>query len=151
MGASCPDASGAARALRHTRWCWSQLGDLSLNVTSGSRDWAEHYSNEGAIFVRMGNLSRNSYRLRLDKIQRVAPPLKAEGERTRLESGDLLISITCVCWAGVIRVPGIVDRELRFAWITLLLAIVKGVAANHQGIEHATRMHDPTASPARSQ
>ena len=66
-----------------TGWAWSSLGELSLFVTSGSRDWAEHYSNEGAIFVRMGNLSRNSYRMRLDKIQRVKPPEDTEGARTR--------------------------------------------------------------------
>lgn len=54
-------------------WQWARLGDLSELITSGSRDWAQHYSNEGAIFVRMGNLSRGSYELRLNSIQRVSP------------------------------------------------------------------------------
>jgi type I restriction enzyme S subunit len=75
-------------------WVWVCLGDLSQIVTSGSRDWAKHYSKDGAIFVRMGNLSKDHYRLRLDHIQRVRPPAGGEGTRTRLEAGDILISIT---------------------------------------------------------
>src|SRR5882757_5949773 len=39
-------------------WSWTRLGNLSRLVTSGSRDWARFYANDGAIFVRMGNLSR---------------------------------------------------------------------------------------------
>ncbi len=46
-------------------WIWTRLGELASLVTSGSRDWAKYYSREGAIFVRMGNLSRDSYQLRL--------------------------------------------------------------------------------------
>lgn len=44
--------------------------------------------------MRMGNLSNNSFRLRLDKIQRVSLPDNAEGKRTSLQPGDLLFSIT---------------------------------------------------------
>jgi type I restriction enzyme S subunit len=74
-------------------WRWCELGDLATLVTSGSRDWASYYSDSGAIFVRMGNLSRNSYQLRLRNIQHVKPPQKTEGDRTKLMAGDLLISI----------------------------------------------------------
>ena len=65
-------------------WVWTRLVNLSQFVTSGSRDWAKYYSKEGAIFVRMGNLSKNHYRLRLNQIQRVKPPANGEGTRTRL-------------------------------------------------------------------
>ena len=75
-------------------WSWARLGHLSKVVTSGSRDWAEYYAEAGAIFVRMGNLSRGSYNLRLSSVQRVNPPRGTEGARTRLEAGDVLISIT---------------------------------------------------------
>lgn len=67
---------------------------VSRLVTSGSRDRAAHDANEGAIFVRMGKLSRGSYSLRLGSIQRVKPPRGSEDARTRLEAGDILISIT---------------------------------------------------------
>lgn len=63
-------------------------------ITSGSRGWAEHYANEGAIFVRIGNLTRDSIRVDLSDVQRVDPPPGAEGERTRIQIGDVLFSIT---------------------------------------------------------
>ena len=75
-------------------WCWARLGWLLEELTSGSRDWAKYYSTDGAIFLRMGNLSKNSFRLRLEKIQRVSLPDNAEGKRTSLQPGDLLFSIT---------------------------------------------------------
>jgi len=28
-------------------------------LTSGSRGWADHYSEDGAIFIRIGNLTRD--------------------------------------------------------------------------------------------
>jgi type I restriction enzyme S subunit len=72
-------------------WQWIRLGNLSQLVTSGSRDWAKYYANQGAIFLRMGNLSRDSYRLRLSNIQHVNPPADGEGARTKLQEGDILV------------------------------------------------------------
>lgn len=82
------------------------LGDLPYNwqrsrmkfeleyVTSGSRGWADFYTDEGALFIRIGNLTRDSIALELSDIQRVKPPDAAEGVRARVRAGDLLISIT---------------------------------------------------------
>ncbi|MEX0899806.1 MAG: restriction endonuclease subunit S [Gammaproteobacteria bacterium] len=67
--------------------------DISF-LTSGSRGWAEHYSDEGAIFLRIGNLNRGDFRLDLSDVQRVSPPAGAEGERTKVQPGDVLFSIT---------------------------------------------------------
>ncbi len=63
-------------------------------LTSGSRGWAEHYSDDGAIFIRIGNLTRSTIELDLSDIQRVDVPQGSEGERTRVRSGDVLFSIT---------------------------------------------------------
>lgn len=63
-------------------------------VTSGSRGWAGHYSDEGKIFIRIGNLTRDSITLDLSDVQYVDVPDGTEGERTRIKDGDLLISIT---------------------------------------------------------
>lgn len=101
-------------------WKWVRLGDLSKLVTSGSRDWAKHYSNEGAIFVRMGNLSKGHYRLRLDHIQRVKAPSDGEGTRTRLESGDILISIT-----GDVGMLGLIPEGFGEAYINQHTAMVR--------------------------
>lgn len=63
-------------------------------VTSGSRGWASYYSQEGALFLRVGNLDRETIELDLQDPQHVKPPVSAEGKRTRIEVGDILISIT---------------------------------------------------------
>jgi type I restriction enzyme S subunit len=101
-------------------WCWTRLGSLSRLVTSGSRDWAKFYSNDGAIFVRMGNLSRDSYQLRLGSIQRVKPPADSEGARTRLEEGDILISIT-----GEVGLLGLIPRNFGESYINQHTCLVR--------------------------
>ena len=103
-----------------TSWSWCRLGSLSKLVTSGSRDWAKYYSNEGAVFVRMGNLSKDHYRLRLDNIQRVKAPSDGEGTRTRLEAGDLLISIT-----GDVGMLGLIPENFGEAYINQHTAMVR--------------------------
>ena len=103
-----------------TSWSWCRLGSLTKVVTSGSRDWAKYYSNEGAIFVRMGNLSKNHYQLRLDNIQRVMAPSEGEGTRTRLEAGDLLISIT-----GDVGMLGLIPEDFGEAYINQHTAMVR--------------------------
>lgn len=70
------------------------LGALCAQVTSGSRGWASYYSNKGALFLRIGNLTREHPNLRFDDVVRVQVPEGGEGARTRLKEGDLLISIT---------------------------------------------------------
>ncbi len=75
-------------------WQWCRVWDVAKVITSGSREWAQYYSNNGAIFVTMGNLSKDSYQLRLNNIRYVSPPKGSEGNRTRLQENDLLISIT---------------------------------------------------------
>ena len=101
-------------------WSWCRLGSLSKIVTSGSRDWAKYYSNKGAVFVRMGNLSKDHYRLRLDNIQRVNAPSDGEGTRTRLKAGDLLISIT-----GDVGMLGFIPENFGEAYINQHTAMVR--------------------------
>lgn len=77
-------------------WTWIKAGQLYNFVTSGSRGWAQYYSESGAIFIRITNLDFDSVKLDLDpsKLQYVMPPEGAEGLRTRVTEGDLLFSIT---------------------------------------------------------
>ena len=75
-------------------WTWVKSQDLFSFVTSGSRGWAKYYSDEGPVFLRIGNLDHASISLDLEKLQRVSPPDSAETERTRVQTGDLLISVT---------------------------------------------------------
>jgi type I restriction enzyme, S subunit len=68
--------------------------ELFSFVTSGSRGWAKYYNSDGPAFIRIGNVPRDGIDLDLSDAQRVAPPGNAEGTRTRVQPGDLMISIT---------------------------------------------------------
>lgn len=63
-------------------------------VTSGSRGWAKYYSDSGDLFLRITNLTRAGIDVDLSAPRYVQPPVGGEGERTRAQPGDLLISIT---------------------------------------------------------
>lgn len=103
-----------------SHWTTAQLRRCTRFITSGSRGWAEHYADEGEVFIRIGNLTRNSIRLDLSEIQRVDPPPGAEGERTRVLAGDVLFSITA--YLGSVAV---VDRSIEGAYINQHVALVR--------------------------
>lgn len=88
-------------------------------ITSGSRGWARYYSDEGAKFIRIGNLTRDHINLRFDSLVHVSIPSGGEGgSRTDLrEGGDLLISITADL--GII---GVVPRDLGSSYINQHIA-----------------------------
>ena len=70
------------------------IREMTSIVTSGSRGWAKYYSNSGAKFIRIGNLTRDSIKIDLSEPQYVSPPVNAEGARTKLQPNDVLVSIT---------------------------------------------------------
>lgn len=55
-------------------WEVKRLKYLSSLITSGSRGWAQYYSDYGAIFLRIGNLTRTTIELDFRDIQYVIPP-----------------------------------------------------------------------------
>ena len=73
-------------------WNVEPLGELSDFVTSGSRGWAQFYSESGALFIRSQNVRDG--RLSFEDVQYVSPPTGAEGNRTKVKPNDLLITIT---------------------------------------------------------
>jgi len=101
-------------------WAVTTLESVSSAITSGSRDWARFYSDHGAFFVRIGNLTREHINFRYDKVIRVQPPINSDGQRTRLESGDILVSITADL--GVI---GVVPERMGEAYINQHIALVR--------------------------
>jgi type I restriction enzyme S subunit len=74
------------------KWDLVTLGDKITFMTSGSRGWAEHYSDKGDLFLRIQNVGANQ--LLLDDVAFVQAPDTAESKRTRVQPGDLLISAT---------------------------------------------------------
>lgn len=101
-------------------WEVQQLGEVAKQVTSGSRGWASYYSSEGAIFLRIGNLTREHINLRLDDLVFVQVPESSEGKRTSVREGDLLISITADL--GII---GVIPTGFGEAYVNQHIALVR--------------------------
>ncbi len=74
------------------QWPTNTLGDVLSFLTSGSRGWAEYYAEAGELFLRIQNVGRDE--LLLHDIAYVNAPDTAEARRTRVECGDVLLSIT---------------------------------------------------------
>ncbi len=96
------------------------IRNLTMVVTSGSRGWAKHYSNSGALFVRIGNLTHSGIDIDFRDIQHITPPDNAEGVRTRLQPNDVLVSITADL--GSI---GFVSEKVEEAYINQHIALVR--------------------------
>ena len=75
-------------------WQRCRLRNIVSMVTTGSRGWASYASDTGPLFIRVANLSRGSLRLRFDDLVRLDLPITSEAGRTRIEAGDLLLSVT---------------------------------------------------------
>jgi type I restriction enzyme, S subunit len=103
-------------------WCWATTAQLFSFVTSGSRGWAQYYSESGPVFIRIGNLDHDSISLDLSDVQRVSPPSGAEGTRTRVVPGDVLVSITAD--VGMIAV---VPAEIGEAYINQHISLARPV------------------------
>jgi type I restriction enzyme S subunit len=89
-------------------------------ITSGSRGWAEHYADDGELFLRIGNLARETIDLDLTDLQRVSVPDGAEGARTKVVPGDVLFSITAYLGSIAIAPAG-----LEPAYVSQHIALVR--------------------------
>lgn len=107
------------KGIELSTWVETTSTDLFEYVTSGSRGWAQYYSDEGAVFIRMGNLDHGTIELDLSDIQYVNLPNKAEGQRSLIQEGDILISITAdvgmVGLARNINFEGYINQHVALA------------------------------------
>lgn len=69
-----------------------KLSDHLDFITSGGRGWAKYYSKEGDKFIRSLDVQMNE--IKDSEMIRVKPPNNAEAERTRIRTGDVLLTIT---------------------------------------------------------
>ncbi|MBN2384606.1 restriction endonuclease subunit S [bacterium] len=99
-------------------WDTVEVGDEIHFLTSGSRGWAKYYSDNGDIFIRIQNLKNG--RLDLSDIAFVQAPESAESKRTKVEPGDVLLSIT----ADLGR-TAVVPDNIRKAHINQHIAILR--------------------------
>lgn len=102
-------------------WSKKTIDDLSVAVTSGSRDWAKYYSDTGEKFIRMTNLPKTGINLLLEDLRYVnIPNNSTDGLRTSLQEGDILMSITAEL--GKI---GLVPSSLGKAYINQHTALIR--------------------------
>lgn len=94
-------------------WTWCRLRNVVSVVTTGSRGWSSYASDTGPLFIRIANLSRGSLQLQFDDAVRLNLPSTPEARRTRVQSGDLLISVT-----AYIGSVGLVSEELDEAYVS---------------------------------
>ncbi len=100
-------------------WDSTTLGALSSTITSGSRGWAEFYSASGPKFIRAQNIGFG--KTKLDQLACVSPPSNAEGKRTLVDKGDLMIVIT---GAGVTN-PAVLEVDLGEAYVSQHVGLIK--------------------------
>lgn len=73
-------------------WEMKTIGESISFMTSGSRGWAQYYTENGDLFLRINNVGYNEIKLK-DLIY-VSAPDNAEATRTKVQEGDILMSIT---------------------------------------------------------
>lgn len=86
-------------------WPVHQLSEYIQFMTSGSRGWARYFTDRGEYFITIKNVK--NCRISLGEVQHVTPPNNAEAKRTKVQEGDLLISIT----ADLGR-TGVISKEI---------------------------------------
>ncbi|KGW85390.1 restriction endonuclease subunit S [Burkholderia pseudomallei] len=103
-------------------WQVAAIRELQPFITSGSRGWAEYYSESGDAFIRITNMDRDCIYLDLSDLKFVKlPEHETEGRRTQLQDGDVLISIT-----ADIGISGYVDQAVPLpAYINQHVALVR--------------------------
>jgi len=94
------------------------LGNHLLFVTSGGRGWAEFYAPTGSRFIRSLDVQMNH--IGSDDIAFVAAPDNAEARRTRVQGGDVLLTITGSRIGRVAPVPEDLDGSFISQHVAIL-------------------------------
>ena len=100
-------------------WQITKLSELCTLVTSGSRGWADYYSDVGAIFIRSQDINTDD--LNLTDTAFVTLPDSSEGKRTRVQAQDILITITGANVGKVARVK----KPLPEAYVSQHVALLR--------------------------
>ena len=73
-------------------WAWVTTDHITHLVTSGSRGWGDFYADEGVLFIRAQDIKTDE--LNRTDIARVNISVDAEGTRSSVSKGDILVTIT---------------------------------------------------------
>lgn len=98
-----------------------QLKNHVLHLTSGSRSWSKYASptNIGSLFIRVGNVGFS--RMDLSEIEWLNLPTNlGEAERSKVASGDVLVTIT-----GTIGRCCVVPKNIGEAYVNQHVALLR--------------------------
>jgi type I restriction enzyme, S subunit len=87
-------------------------------ITSGGRGWSKYYSDSGARFIRSLDVQMNY--IGSKDIAYVTPPDNAEAKRTKVKSGDVLLTITGSRIGRVCVVPESFDAAFISQHVSLI-------------------------------
>ena len=73
-------------------WTVATADQLTYLITSGSRGWGDFYSDTGILFIRAQDIKTDA--LNLHDAARVDVSVDAEGTRSSVSAGDILVTIT---------------------------------------------------------
>jgi type I restriction enzyme S subunit len=106
-------------------WVSASIDDLSVFLTSGSRDWSAYYKSDGyGVFILAQNI--RPMRLELSSVQRVSPPANHRDKaRSQIQEGDILITIVGAGTGQVCRVP----RNLADHYVCQSVALLRPALA----------------------
>ncbi|MDU9050982.1 MAG: restriction endonuclease subunit S [Candidatus Electrothrix sp. Rat3] len=115
-------------------WNVTLVEDEVHFLTSGSRGWAKYYADSGDVFIRIQNLKNG--KLDLSDIAYVNTPESAEAKRTKVEPGDVLLSIT----ADLGR-TAVIPNDIGKAHINQHLAILRFKELNPVFVSYQLASH----------
>lgn len=124
-----PDTSGLPELPQG--WIWSSMDQLTEFITSGSRGWADYYSDSGATFIRSQNINKDW--LDMTDIAFVNPPRNAEGARTRVRKNDLLLTVTGANVGKAARV----DIDIDEAYVSQHVSLIRMIEVEISDYLHA--------------
>ncbi|MES2299480.1 MAG: restriction endonuclease subunit S [Pseudomonadota bacterium] len=104
-------------------WTTARVKQISTFITSGPRGWSDYIDERGDdIFLQSGDLN---YELEIlpHQAKRVVPPQGAEGVRTRLDIGDVVV---CITGANTGRVA-VVDSLPATTYINQHLSLIRPI------------------------
>jgi type I restriction enzyme S subunit len=127
---TAPVAAGEEPFELPVGWVWCRLGQLSLLITSGSRNWKDHYSKQGSPLIRSQDI-KHDY-LEFDDQVYVELSGKVEGDRTKVCLLDLLLTIT----GGNVGKCALLNIELETAFVSQHVALIRLIRPSFASFIH---------------
>jgi len=100
------------------------LGKYITHITSGGRGWAKYYSEKGKRFIRSLDVQMN--KIGNNDLAYVNPPKNQEAVRTKVQDGDVLLTITGSKIGRVTYVPNYFEE----AYISQHVCIIRTEGIN---------------------